>query len=113
MSIREAIYNVIENNLDAMRQNFSNAITTKAVEKLEERKIEIAQNYFGQMDEAVEQIDELKRSTARSAEKKAKYMAANPHLEDDEDRPRATDRDSQWQNIRRMRVKKLSSGKKG
>ena len=53
-----------------------------------------------------EQLDEIKRSTARSAEKKAKKMAANPHLEDDEDRPRATDRDSQWQNIRRMRVKK-------
>jgi hypothetical protein len=35
-------------------------------------------------------------------------MAANPHLEDDEDRPRATDRDSQWQNIRRMRIKKLN-----
>ena len=52
-----------------------------------------------------EQLDEIKRSTARAAEKKAKNMAANPHLErDDEGVMRATNRDSQWQNIRRMRI---------
>lgn len=50
MSIKEAINNILENNLDAMRQNFSSAISTKAVEKLEERKIEIAKNYFGRKD---------------------------------------------------------------
>lgn len=50
MSIKQAINNILENNLDAMRQNFSAAITTKAVEKLEERKIEIAKNYFGKKD---------------------------------------------------------------
>lgn len=48
MSIKQAINNILENNLDAMRQNFSSALSTKAVEKLEERKIEIAKNYFGQ-----------------------------------------------------------------
>lgn len=48
MSTKEAIGNIIEGNLDAMRQNFSSALSTKAVEKLEERKIEIARNYFGQ-----------------------------------------------------------------
>lgn len=50
MSINKAIQNILENNLDAMRQNFSSALSTKAVEKLEERKIEIAKNYFGQKD---------------------------------------------------------------
>lgn len=48
MSIKEAINNILENNLDSMRQNFSSALSTKAVEKLEERKIEIAKNYFAQ-----------------------------------------------------------------
>lgn len=51
MTIKNALNNIIEGNLDEMRQNFSSALTTKAVEKLEERKIEIAQNYFGQLDE--------------------------------------------------------------
>ena len=48
MSIKEAIVNILENNLDAMRNNFSNVLSTKAVEKLEEKKIEIANKYFGQ-----------------------------------------------------------------
>jgi hypothetical protein len=48
MSIKEAINNILENNLDAMRTNFSNVLSTKAVEKLEEKKIDIANKYFGQ-----------------------------------------------------------------
>jgi hypothetical protein len=48
MSVKQAIDNILENDLDTMRQNFSQALTTKAVEKLEERKVEIAKNYFGQ-----------------------------------------------------------------
>lgn len=51
MSINKAIENIFEGKLDEMRQNFSAAITSKAVEKLEERKIQIAENYFGQVDE--------------------------------------------------------------
>lgn len=47
MSVSKAVENIMEGNLDQMRENFSNALTTKAVEKLEERKIEIAKNYFG------------------------------------------------------------------
>lgn len=48
MSIKAALNNILEGNLDEMRQNFSSALTTKAVEKLEERKIEIAKNYFAE-----------------------------------------------------------------
>ena len=58
MSIKNALSNIIEGNLDAMRQNFSSALTEKAVQKLEEKKVEIAKNYFGQVMEEVEQVDE-------------------------------------------------------
>lgn len=60
MSVNKALQNILEGKLDDMRSNFSSALSTKAVEKLEERKIEIAKNYFGQMQEEVEQLDELK-----------------------------------------------------
>ena len=46
--IHKAFDNILENNLDEMRKNFQTAITSKAVEKLEERKMEIAQNYFAE-----------------------------------------------------------------
>lgn len=59
----------MEGNLDGMRAEFSNALSTKAVEKLEERKIEIAQAYFGQMQEEVEELDEV----LDSPEKRMKY----------------------------------------
>ena len=51
MSVNKALYNILEGKLDDMRSNFSSALSTKAVEKLEERKIDIAQKYFGQMQE--------------------------------------------------------------
>lgn len=51
MTIKNALNNILENKLDEMRTNFSSALTTKAVEKLEERKIKIAETYFGQTKE--------------------------------------------------------------
>lgn len=45
--IRSGIQNVLEGNLEQMRQNFNQALAQKAVEKLEEKKLEIASNYFG------------------------------------------------------------------
>lgn len=45
--IKEAIVNIQEGNLEQMRQNFTTALAQKAVEKLEEKKLEIASNYFG------------------------------------------------------------------
>lgn len=59
MSIKKALSSVLEGNLDEMRAQFSNALSEKAVQKLEERKIEIAKNYFGQMQEEVEELDEI------------------------------------------------------
>jgi hypothetical protein len=51
MSIKKALDSILEGNLDEMRQSFSSALTTKAVEKLEERKIDIAKSYFGKTKE--------------------------------------------------------------
>jgi len=48
MSVQKAIKSIISNNLDEMKTNFNASLTTKAVEKLEERKIVMAQQYFGQ-----------------------------------------------------------------
>jgi hypothetical protein len=69
MSIKSALRDIMENNLDSMRQNFSAALSEKAVEKLEEKKIEIAQNYFGQMSEEAEQVDEV----LDTSDKRLKY----------------------------------------
>lgn len=51
MSVNKALENILKGKLDEMRTNFSNALAVKAVEKLEERKIEIAEAYFGQSKE--------------------------------------------------------------
>jgi hypothetical protein len=81
MSIKRALDNILEGNLDEMRQNFSSALTTKSVEKLEERKIEIAKNYFGQMQEEVEQVEEdwdsEKLEKGKKIERAAKTIRAN------------------------------------
>jgi hypothetical protein len=50
-NIKQALSNIIEGNLDEMRQNFTSALMEKAVQKLEERKIIIAESYFAQLDE--------------------------------------------------------------
>ena len=46
-NIKEALSNILEKKLDVMKENFNAALTSKAMEKLEEKKIEIAQTYFG------------------------------------------------------------------
>lgn len=45
--VTEGIRNVLDGNLEQMRQNFNQALAQKAVEKIEEKKLEIASNYFG------------------------------------------------------------------
>lgn len=46
-NIKEAINSMIQGNLDAMRNQLSEALSKKAVTQLDERKIDIAKNYFG------------------------------------------------------------------
>lgn len=48
MYIKEAIKNIVDKKLDVMKENFNSALTEKAVQKLEEKKINIAKQYFGQ-----------------------------------------------------------------
>jgi len=51
MYIKEALENILDKKLDLMKENFQAALTEKAIEKIEDRKIEIAANYFGQVQE--------------------------------------------------------------
>ena len=46
--IQEAIQNIQEENLNEMKDNFLAVIQEKAIQKLEERKKEIAASYFAQ-----------------------------------------------------------------
>jgi hypothetical protein len=48
MHIKEALENILDKKLDEMKQNFQAALTEKAIEKLEEKKIQIAQSYFAE-----------------------------------------------------------------
>lgn len=45
--IKEAINNILDKKLDVMKENLNSALSEKAMQKLEEKKIEIAQTYFG------------------------------------------------------------------
>lgn len=46
--INEALQNILSDNLSEMKENLTQALQEKAMEKLEERKKEIAANYFAQ-----------------------------------------------------------------
>ena len=46
--INEALDCILENNLSEMKENLLVALQEKAIEKLEERKKEIAANYFAE-----------------------------------------------------------------
>lgn len=47
MSVEKGIVNILENNLDEMRANFSAALSEKIVMKLDEKKAEMGKAYFG------------------------------------------------------------------
>lgn len=46
--IQRAIYNIVEKNLDAMRNNFNKVLSEKAMNKIDERKKDVANTYFDQ-----------------------------------------------------------------
>lgn len=54
MHIKEALGNILEKKLDLMRENFEAALTEKAMQKLEEMKIEVAQDFFNLKEETEE-----------------------------------------------------------
>lgn len=46
MSVQAAIENIVQKNIEEMRNNINIALTEKAVSKLDEKKQEIASKYF-------------------------------------------------------------------
>lgn len=77
MYIKEAIQNILEKNLDEMKNNFQAALTEKAIEQMEEKKIKIAKGYFGQKgkspategSEAAEEDDNERKEYEKSGKK--------------------------------------------
>jgi len=45
--IKEVVNNIHDKKLDEMRMNVNTVLADKVSQKLEEKKIEIASNYFG------------------------------------------------------------------
>jgi hypothetical protein len=68
MSVEKAIVNILEGNLDEMRKNFSVSLSEKAIMKLDEKKVDIGQKYFGQ----AKKLDEV----LNNKEKRAAYLKA-------------------------------------
>jgi hypothetical protein len=48
MSVENIVSNILEKNLDSMRENINAVLAEKAVEKLEEMKAEVASKLFNQ-----------------------------------------------------------------
>ena len=46
MSTLEAIKNIFDKNLEQMKDNFNSSLSSRAIEKLDEKKLNIAQNLF-------------------------------------------------------------------
>lgn len=74
MSVNKALDSILNKNLDEMRTQFSNVLSTKAVEKLEERKIEIAKGYFGQLEEGKTPADEGREAAKKDDEMRERHM---------------------------------------
>jgi hypothetical protein len=64
MSVEKAIVNILEGNLDEMRQNFSVSLSEKASMRLDEKKVEIGQKYFGQKKKLDEVLNDPKKKAA-------------------------------------------------
>jgi hypothetical protein len=73
MSVEKAIVNILEGNLEEMRRNFSVALTEKATMKLDEKKVEIGQMYFAQLQEATPAAEGIK-AAEEDDESREKHM---------------------------------------
>ena len=119
MSVNKALYNILEGKLDDMRSNFSSALSTKAVEKLEERKIDIAQKYFGQMQEEAEELDEVLDTVPKAVDHINKHNASHKKAIETGDKNTMRKREKGEEllkNLSRRNAKKYAKqalGKKG
>lgn len=89
MSIDRALDNIFEGKLDEMRSNFSAALSTKAVEKLEECKIEIAQNYFGLNENDMSKFDDDEDEKVTPSKKPMLWQLKNGKIISSMTKPKA------------------------
>jgi hypothetical protein len=73
MSVEKAIVNILEGNLDEMRKNFSVSLSEKAIMKLDEKKVDIGQKYFGQVFES-SPAAEGRKAAKEDDESREKHM---------------------------------------
>lgn len=74
MYIKEALGNIVDKDLNLMKENFNSALTEKALQKLEERKIEIAQSYFAMLEEGKSPAAKGKEAAEKDDEMREKHM---------------------------------------
>lgn len=60
MYIQEAIKNIAEKKLDEMKHNVNAALSEKAIEKLEEKKIDMAKAFFAKKKAEQDDEDDMK-----------------------------------------------------
>ena len=82
MSVEKAIVNILERNLDEMRKNFSVSLSEKAIMKLDEKKVDIGQKYFGQVFESTDQLDE-KTIASKKSSKGTKWKVKSKNSDDE------------------------------
>lgn len=46
-NVKQVVQNIMDKKLDLMKENINSVMTSKAAQKLEEKKIDIAKSYFG------------------------------------------------------------------
>jgi hypothetical protein len=71
MYIQEAIKNIADKKLDEMKQNVYAALSEKAMEKLEEKKIDMAKAFFLKKKEEDDE-DEKEDEDEKTMNKKSK-----------------------------------------
>ena len=70
MYIKEAINNIAEKKLDEMKQNVYAALSEKAMEKLEEKKIDMAKVFFAKKEAEDEDKDDEDEGEEKKEKKK-------------------------------------------
>ncbi len=72
MYIQEAIKNIADKQLDEMKQNIHAALAEKAMEKLEEKKIDMAKAFFAKKKDEDDEEEEDNEDESEKKEYKKK-----------------------------------------
>lgn len=81
MYIQEAIKNIAEKKLDEMKQNVYAALSEKAMEKLEEKKIDMAKAFFVKKKEEEDDDDKEGEDNKKDKNVKEEYAKKSPASE--------------------------------